>query len=81
MYLKITKYRPVHWGGDYESYVEEKQPVMSLIGDSVDSIPTISKVEKIGFKPLFLFIGFFFFLDKGGISGQEDWIRKANFPI
>jgi hypothetical protein len=61
--------------------VEEKQPVMSLTGDSVDfwSIPTISKVEKVGYKLLFIFIGFF--LDKVGISGQEDLIRKAYFPI
>jgi hypothetical protein len=41
--------------------VEEKQPVMSLTGDSFDfwSIPTLPEAEKVGFKFLFLFVGLF----------------------
>jgi hypothetical protein len=61
--------------------VEEKEPMMSLTGDSFDfwSTPTLSEVEKVGFKFLFLFVGLF--LGKEGVRGQEDRIRKVNFPI
>ena len=61
--------------------MEEKQPVMSLTEDSFDflSTPTLSEVEKVGFKFLFLFVGLF--LEKEGVRGQEDRIRKVNFPI
>ena len=46
----------------YDSYVEEKQPVISLTGDPFDfwSTTTLSEAEKVGFKSLFLFVGLFF---------------------
>jgi hypothetical protein len=54
---------------------------MSLTGDSFDfwSTPTFSEVENVGFKFLFFFKGLF--LEKEGVRGQDDWIRKVNFPI
>ena len=66
----------------YDSYVEEKQPVISLTGDPFDfwSTTTLSEAEKVGFKSLFLFVGLFF-LEKEGVRGQEDRIRQVNFPI
>lgn len=41
--------------------------------------PTLSEVEKVGFKFLFLFVGLF--LEKEGVREQEDRIRKVNSPI
>jgi len=62
--------------------VGENQPLMLLTGDFFDiwSTTTLSEAEKIGFKSLFLFVGLFF-LENEGVRGQEDRIRKANFPI
>jgi hypothetical protein len=61
--------------------VEEKQPVMSLTGDSFDiwSTPTISEVEKVGFKLLFLSVGLF--LEKGRRkgTGRSDTQSKLSY--